>query len=536
VWNANAGFSGYPGAIISGTSGITALTAASISLDPGYLGSDDSTRLAFIGLTLAPTTNANSGIWRMSDTTAKALKTGADVLMRSVAWNGSVLVGGRSNSNIVYYSSDATASSPTVSTTTSYKRPGFDNTSAATMVVWAGADVVAGTSGVNSAFAISKNNAKSFNDISLIKSPLTNYRDVGVAADGKKVFLVTDDNTYLSVWRKTTAWERVFSASATDYLIRLAPEKADVVYIAARAGTTMYYSADAGETRWQIRTVSVTVKDVAVEAAGDVVYALSGADGKVAKSTNSGFTWATAKSTGLNSGNMIKSLGKDNLLIGSADGYVAFSTDGNFTWTNLSSQIGGASGAPGVQAVASGLATGAFIYATNGAAASKIYRWQLGQASTSWTEIYTSAFGAAQYGTGIQLVGNTLYVATSNGTNGSSALYRTLNPTLEPTVFWSSVTGTQGWGIAPQALWSSTGSTVLWAIDKSTTNTLKSFTDTLVNVTFKLNGPKPDFIVGLNPISGNTYDVTFNWARPSDDVTGYRLQIANDQGFDEVAA
>ncbi|MDP2932149.1 MAG: hypothetical protein Q8O05_06625 [Chloroflexota bacterium] len=227
-WNGDAGFSGYPGTIVA--TGGPGITAASITLDPGYLGSDDSTRLAFIGLTVTGDPDKN-GIWRMSDTTAKDLKIGAAVQMQSVAWNGSVLVGGRYDSNIIYYSSDATASSPTVSTTTSYKRPGLDTTgNEKTVVAWAGADVVAGVQNANGAFAVSRNNAKSFNDISLINTTLTSMRDVGISADGAKVFLVTDDGTYTSVWRKTTAWERVFTVAdigptgALGYFIRLAPD------------------------------------------------------------------------------------------------------------------------------------------------------------------------------------------------------------------------------------------------------------------------------------------------------------------------
>jgi hypothetical protein len=50
-WNTSAGFTGYPVAIVS-DDGITGLTSASISLAPEYLGSDDTMRVAFVGLTV----------------------------------------------------------------------------------------------------------------------------------------------------------------------------------------------------------------------------------------------------------------------------------------------------------------------------------------------------------------------------------------------------------------------------------------------------------------------------------------------------
>ncbi|MFC1956564.1 hypothetical protein ACFLWZ_08675 [Chloroflexota bacterium] len=76
------------------------------------------------------------------------------------------------------------------------KNPGGESKA---VIAWAGSDVVAGTSGNESAFAISRNNGKNFNDISLIDTSLTNMSDVAVSAESSVVYLVTNDGADLSL-------------------------------------------------------------------------------------------------------------------------------------------------------------------------------------------------------------------------------------------------------------------------------------------------------------------------------------------------
>jgi len=106
-WNVSAGFDGY-GVTITDAAGITGITSGSITLDTEYLFSDDSMRLSFIGLNVAGGTAAVavSGIYRADDVAVKAIKEGATFLMHSVAYNGSVLISGRYDSNVCYYSTD----------------------------------------------------------------------------------------------------------------------------------------------------------------------------------------------------------------------------------------------------------------------------------------------------------------------------------------------------------------------------------------------------------------------------------------------
>jgi hypothetical protein len=527
MWNDDAGFDGYAVTIIE-DDGITDLTQAWLSLDPEYLGADDAMRLAFQGVTLAGNTDAvaNNGIYRTDDTVAKALKEGSTIEIHSVAFDGTYLVAGRHDSNTVYYSDDPTATTPTISTTRSLKRPGGDDE---VVLAWAGDNVVAGTSGDESAFAVSEDYGKTFNDISLIDTSLSNLRDVAVAPDGETVYLATDDGSDLSLWRMASDWKRVLSVQdKTDFIVRLATDDSDVVYVADKGTKTIYYSADGGLERWQTRTSTYNIQDLAVESEGDVSYVLTD-DGEVSKSSNGGFTWDSAKSTKLDDGYMIVSLGTDLLLVGSGGSggsYVSFSTDGGDSWTKIAKAI---STSDNVSAIASGLEDGDFIYAGTFESDGDIKRWEIGE-SSSWDTIYddTDSYKV----TGIALQDGILYALGTTGSN--SVLYRTLGPTWDPSVYWDEVTSSSvDFGATPQSLRTSAGSVKLWGINIDD-DELLSFKDTLATAAPTLVAPAQDYLVKVNPITGRAVQVTFIWERPSDNVEGYDLWIAFDDGFDEV--
>ncbi|MFC1981117.1 hypothetical protein ACFLVN_02605 [Chloroflexota bacterium] len=325
-WNASAEFSSHPVTIVE-DGGITGLTSASVSLAPDYSGSEADKRNAFIGLAVDGNNaaQAKSGIYRVKDYSPKGLQTGHNI--RSVDHNGSRLVAGAYTSTAVYRSANPMATTPSIGTITSLEKPGGVNE---VVVAWAGGRVLAGTSGDNSAFAEFRDNGETFNDISLIDTVITNARDVAVSSDGDKIYLVTDDDATLSLWRKTSSWARVLSVTGTigsGYIVRIAPEDPNAVYVARKGSITIYYSSDGGATKWFSRVCEVSVQDLAVESA-KVVYALNSA-GKVSKSTNASQSWATTQSTGLDNGATIVSVSTNTLLVGSQNGYVAYSTDGN---------------------------------------------------------------------------------------------------------------------------------------------------------------------------------------------------------------
>jgi photosystem II stability/assembly factor-like uncharacterized protein len=480
-WDDAAGFTGYPALITTSSNiGFTA-GHASISLAPGYQAADVSQRIAFVGTQVKDTTHnqESGGIYSLNDSSVKKL---LDAPIYSVAFNGTNLVAGATTdaagnpNNAVYYSNDLTSASPTIDIVSQFKRPGGTT---AVIVAWAGNNVVAGTSGSNSAFSISRNNGQSFNDISLIDSRLTSpasLTDVYVAPDSSRVFLVSDYSNTVSLWRKTSSWERVFNKPGdSGYIVRGAPDNHDVVFLAKRNGKFLYRTEDAGEN-WDIHFSPNNIQDLAVESA-DVVYAAVSNTPFVSKSANGGFTWGATVNTGFTSPvYSINSLGQDKLIVGSTNGMVAYSTNGNSSWVVLNQPV--EYGALSVQVTASGLDNGDYIYAASQLASTRVLRWQIGT-STDWTDMGApTSSGYKAYG--IALRNNVLYVLTSNGS--ASECLRTLSPdrNVPSSEVWDRMPVSAAFITVPRALvvTSVAGRPKLWAID-AVGERLYSFLDTL---------------------------------------------------------
>jgi len=524
-WNTNGGFASYPATVLSSTGGD--IDKASLVLAPTYLGADTTERLSFVGIDCSTGNSTLAGtLKRYSDYSAKELK--AQTAIHSVDYDGTNLVAGEANTNVVRRSANPLATTPTVSATSTYQRPGG---ASAVVVAWANENVVAGTTGVASAFALSKDNGKTFNDISLMDTAITNINDVAVTPDGSKIYMVTDNNTDLSVWRKASAWERVLSLTGeTGHIIRIAPDDAAHVYVTNTGGSNMYYTNDSGETKWMLRALpSTSIVDVAVEST-EVAYALTGT-GSVYKTVNAGFIWASAKSTGLGGGATIYSIAEDALIVGSDDGYVAYSKDGNAsstTWKRPGISVGSGS----VQVVATGLETDGVITAVDGTAGATPKRWKIDTNLTSWTTAGGALTGAC---TGLALGDGVLYMLADNSTDSESRIYRTLYPTsATSSAYWSSVatTNSANFNKTPQALKVSTGSNKIWAIDNAATDSVDGIVDSTFNAGPTLNSPATGFTVIVNPVTGKSYDVIFSWARLSKS-TAYKLEISYDTGFKE---
>ncbi|MFC1915680.1 hypothetical protein ACFLW4_03185 [Chloroflexota bacterium] len=526
TWNT---FDGYPVTIDVAATAFSAITAADIALAPDYLGSDDSLRIAFVAIDVNEATS--DGIWRLKDTSVKDIKVGSGNDAYSVAFDGTNLVAGQSTSNAIWRCDDPLASTPTFSTASSLKRPGGTS---AVVVDWNGADVVAGMTGNESAFATSKDNGKSFSDISLIDTGLTNLEDVAASADGSVVYLATDNGTgRFSLFRKADTWERVLSLATTGYIVRIAPEDPNSVYVAQQGSGngTIYYSTEGGDTKWFQRTFrygSDGIQDISVESSQVAYVALFGST-SVSKTTNGGFTWAGSKATKLTSGDIhsILSLGEDNVMVGSDGGYVAYSTDGYSTWTAIKKIL--ETSATNVQVAASGLDDGDFIYAASNKTASVVVRWELGE-STAWTNL-SAPTDSTQWATGMQLVDGVLYVATANSAN--SSVMRTLGPTAATVTWCSMASDGESFTASPTALSASAGSTKLWAIDTvADDEELFVYTDTLADSGPTPSGPADGTVIAMNAVSGTAYSVSFSWERPSKAIT-YQLQVALDSGFNE---
>ncbi len=478
-WDATAGFTGYPVPLATGSGIGFSVGHASISLGPNYQASDSSLRSAYVGAQITDSTHNRElgGIYSLYDTNVNKV---LDAAIYSVAFNGSTLVAGASTSgdgsrsNATFYATDAASSSPTVMPTPSLKRPG-GNTNV--VVAWSGSNAVAGTAGINSAFAISRNGGQSYNDVSLIDATMTGLQEVYVTSNSSRVFLVNRSQATTSLWRReNSAWERVFSMLSTgSYIVRGAPGNNDIVFLAQSNSRVVYYSNAAGDS-WERRFTTANIRDIAVESA-DVSYVIVSNSPSVIKSTNGGLTWNTAVNTGLNSPlASISVLAPGKLAVGSANGGVAYSTDGNGSWVTLKQPI--EYGAVNAQVTASGLGTGDYIYTASRRTDTKVLRWKIGT-STDWDDM-NAPTPSGYKGYGIVLDSGVLYVVVSNGSDASAAL-RTLNPEASSgAVEWSTMPTSAVFTDTPRAfvVTSRGGKPQLWAVD-TVNDRLYSYLDTL---------------------------------------------------------
>jgi len=535
-WNA-AAFDAFTPVSIEFASGnvVDGATAASLSLAPTYLGGDDLERVAFVGITDSA---AEGGVYRVKNTTDAALKTGPDI--HSVSYDGTNLVAGNNADTTVWRCSDPLASSPTFIPTSNTKEPAGDSCTN-TIVAWSGTNVVAAATGTNAAFAVSMDNGKSFNDVSLINTDIDAQEDIAISADGTAVYMVTADtgDTTISVWRRDgRTWFRVLSITdAGNYIIRIAPDDPDVVYVALLSGTSIYYSSEGGDSKWYSRTTgSYNITDLAVESE-DVAYIAETT--KVSKTTNGGFTWATSKSAEIGTLSMLKSLGEDLLITCDAAAgaaKVAYSTNGNSSWTAIGKPFKtGAGGGTTSVVTASGLGADDYIYVGN-SADTEIQRRKISDSpGTDWKDMSAPIDSTNSYAiTGIGLANGALYAVTSNGSD--SKIIRTLEPThpgISPVRWSNNMASTADFGNTPNSFVASSGSNLLWLVDSDSGN-IYNYSDTLVSAAPELVGPVEGYSVPVNEVSGTPYNVTLSWKRVSE-ATSYEEEIAFDSAFNEVA-
>jgi len=434
-WDADV-FASYPVVLDTTTVGGLASLAADIALDPVYLGGDDTTRIGFVGFAGTDGGTQTGGIFRFKDVTKKELTSSASAV-NSIDWNGTNLVAGAYDSNNVYRSDDALATSPTVSSARSNKRIGITGATDQVMVKWAGTSVYGIKQGNGAAFSKSVDNGRTWNDQALMLTTTPNYSDFDVANDGSAKYLLTNDATYVSLFRKATAWQRVFmtTSAAANAIIRLSPDNGNVVYIAFPTVTTMFYSTSGGLENWTQRPSRYNIGDLAVQSI-DVAYISKDAGTTVSKSTNGGFTWGTEKESTVSGGNIatITVIASDQIVVGSTTGYVAYSTDGNASWTKISTALNVAGN---TQVTADNLAANGYIYACTSGNTTRVERWQIGQSGTTWKNMSAPVSTGYSY-TGIALYGGVLYAIGYNG--ASSELNRDID---RPTPYRLRLSGAQ---------------------------------------------------------------------------------------------
>jgi hypothetical protein len=511
------------------------LASASLSLVPTYLGTDEGERLAFVGLGTAN----EGGAYRLTDSVVKGFQTwsgGDEGTIHSIAYHeaGKVLAGSHSAAQ-VYVCFDPTASTPKFERVATLSQPGGTGL---TVVDWSGDVAVAGTSGSESAFAVSTDDGIAFADISLIDTCLTTITDVGLSADGSVVYLTSYDGLDASTWVKEDGvWKRVLRltlSSTPTSIVRVAPDEAESVYVAFTGTKDVYMSKDAGANWKHYPAYKLTgVQDMAVESDA-VVYALDSAGGGISKTTNSGASWGSRKTLDGVNGFMIALTPNGDILVGGSDGKIAFSTDGGSTFTATEKMVGDVSGDVRVVADAD-YDSNNIIYASNTGVS--LYRGKASK-TTSFSGRGPTLDSNHEI-TGLAEVGGLIYVLSANTTD--SKLWRNMGDLATADTaslaHWSGLSTGNEYSATPQALKVSVsdGVNTFWAVDTVGASDVDSATDPLATEGATLKAPASGDTIPVNPQTGRAYTITFAFDRyPSSKVTGLQIQVATDSSFNGI--
>jgi hypothetical protein len=484
--------------------------------------------------------------------------------MNSIAFHeSSIILAGDYNDNQVYVCLNPTASTPKFERLNTLKQPGGDLSPVT--VGWNGDTAVAATQGNEGCFATSADNGYSWNDISMINTQLLTMSDFAVSADGSVLYLATNDGSDVSIWVKASAWTRIFSSTVNhgatinlNFLVRIAPEDSDAVYIASPEGTTgtdskeIWVSKNMGKTTWKhVPCYKVsTIIDFVVKDA-DTVFVLDTDD--VSKTTNAGASWGSAKKLDVITGNMITLAPNGDILVG-GNGYINFSKDNGSTFTR-SKEIESGDTTPNHVVASSKYADDNTIFVAYGDTSGGTINVKKGKADgtssfstrSPGTEILTSALTVC----GFERYEDIYYVLFSDtaGTNGE--IQRALDLETAPTsglANWSGISTSADFVSCPKALQISEGSIMLWMIDTDSavseeTGDSSSVADdelyTLKDVSAQapptVTAPATGTEVPINPIFGKAYNVTLTWERYSTTkIDDFELQIATDADFTAI--
>jgi len=323
-----------------------------------------------------------------------------------------------------------------------------------------------------SAFSLSKDNGRTWNQIGLIDTQVSLLSDVVVSADSGTIYLSSINQSGAgldSIWRSGVSasgksWQRVLCllSSGNDIILRMSNYGNDgAVFMASRGSDDLRQSQDGGQT-WKPQLPGMNVTDFSVTSIDNTryLYALSGSYMRQANVSSLAPQWSQKVATTLYAGHTIFAAPDGTVIVGGdgSDSRVAVSVgDRPFAATAALPSAGG------VHAIVDyRFLNAALIYAASDAADSDIYYWFIG-ASRDWDIMGapSSGFrGLAQMGT--------LYGAAADP--GGSAIDRTLYPeTLGPPVIeWDLLNTGLPAGVAftrePLSLKLSAGIN-LWAID-----------------------------------------------------------------------
>ena len=272
-----------------------------------------------------------------------------------------------------------------------------------------------------SAFSVSLDDGKCWNQLGLIDTDIDSLSDVAVSPDCSVTYLssvnsvvdtaadTTNDNQVCgcdSVWMKDAnateyagVWQRVYhKALGGDWgLLRLSPEHddGDVVYWGDFGTENIYWASAKGICKWSPRKTTVNVQDFAL-ADDDILYVINnGAD--IVKWTEAKHDWTAAVDHTAVAGHTIAVLG-DNILVGGAAGSVGYSDDGAASFSRQGAK--GELGASQVHvAFDSYFEDNDTIYAALTGGAQGVWRWVI-DVSAAWKDLKATPTLADMGGTG----------------------------------------------------------------------------------------------------------------------------------------
>jgi len=563
---------------------------ADLELPLDFLGQSSSQCHIYVSINDGGATG-NAGIYRIDDTLLYQLMPSTGTRMiSSIAFTGTnsggKLLAGEVKSNAslatveTWFSPNAGEPCPQSSCVLwqkSVKQPtgGAGSGNANAQVLWSpnGVTAFCGTSSANldvagwpngyltsvsndeSAFSVSIDDGRSWNQLSLIDTTINFLADVAVTAYSDTIYLASiNTGGFDSLWRNASQprgmiWERILCIVTTsdDTILRLSPTlTSQSVYLAARNTSDLYESADSGQT-WNKVLPGVNITDFSVTNVGGApeIFVLENNSARRGEYTSQSWKWGQKINTTLNSGHTISAASSGVVVVGDAgEGIVAYSLDNGTQFNSLPPVPD-----PGnIHAIVdTRFTSNVVIYSVSDAGAGKVYSWVINAAS-DWIPMDApnqNFYGIAQAGT--------LYCIWSSG--GGSGVNRTLNPEAlrAPFIEWSNMTAGLDTGVMftrePSALKISDG-IELWAIDNrpytTTTGRLWTYYDGLTPVPFPAQRPNQEFFfqaptltspldktqIPLDDSTDEISDIKFEWTHASPAV-GYDLWIAADSEFNQ---
>jgi photosystem II stability/assembly factor-like uncharacterized protein len=485
----------------------------------------------FVGVS----SGGKGGVYRVNEGGARDLGPEAEIVSLDIA-AGRELVAGGSNGQL-WYSPDAGESWQP-----SRKAPTGDGA----IYVAVSADfsesgvVYAVTSGIESAFSISRDGCLTWNQTSLIDTEISDIIDLAlspVEQDDTLFMLTHQDGGGHSLWRRRDGdWERVYCTSLPDVdrLERLALcpcyDDYNRVVLLAGAGNgspSIWKSSDDGQSFTRRGTPLPVDAWAVVDDSTWFTGGYDGANGRVYHATNSGLSYSLGSVIGdssLNSIVLSPNYSQDEtLLVGNKDGWVYLSEDNGKSFDPLPFDA--------VSSPLSGVITVAFdpeyasnstVYAASASAGEGIYRFIVG--GSSWKRIDNPT--EAMMGQMVLSTEGVLYAANFAADGG---MERCLNPSYPLQPAFESVTRGLDDGAKLVGLWLQ--GQQLWSVDSENTKVM-SYNDSLTAPVILLS--PSDGAPGVGMLVDNAVmNISLDW-ETLPGATAYQWQLNYETDFSEL--